>query len=152
MACEIEEYPKVRVGLPRGLAGAERHHFGLTDIEVVDIEVKVRLLRLVGTRPHRRLVVGSALKCESRPTVAAELHPVATVTIDLPTGDRAIERGEGLGVGTIEREHRETGNGGHSRTISARDGAFSRVQTLRASVMTSGSVQVPGTASMWLPA
>lgn len=58
MPGRVQEYPKFFTWLKLGLAGTERQHLALSLIEVVDREVDVRLLGTIGTRPHRRLMIG----------------------------------------------------------------------------------------------
>jgi hypothetical protein len=60
-----------------GLAGTQRQHLLLADVEVRHVEVQVRLLGLVVARPHRGPVARRALESQRGAAVAPQLHPLA---------------------------------------------------------------------------
>ena len=66
-----EDAERAVLGLNLGLARAEGHNRGLAGVEVVNVEVDVGLLWLVGTGPQRWPVIGSQLERKARPTVAS---------------------------------------------------------------------------------
>ena len=103
--CRVEEDPKrVGVWLKLGFACTEHDDGSFTGVEIIDVEIEMGLLRMVGTRPDRRLMIGGELECQRRTTIAAELYPVTIVTLHIPTGDTCIELGETARVGAVERE------------------------------------------------
>ncbi len=59
----------------------ERDDRSLADVEVVDIEIDVGLLRTVGVRPNGWLVIRRQLERQGRTGITAQLHPIAVVTI-----------------------------------------------------------------------
>ena len=67
MAGRIEKDPPLFIRLNLCLAGSERQHLTLSLIEILDGEVEVRLLGMIGTRPHRGPMIGSQLKCQGWP-------------------------------------------------------------------------------------
>ena len=79
-------------------ARTQGDHGCLADVEVVDIEIEMRLLRLIVARPNRRLMIGSQLERKRCPNVAAQLHPVAMVTVEEMPPLLCRAAGEALGA------------------------------------------------------
>ena len=72
MTRRIEEDPKrTGFGLDLGLASAQRSDGCFAGIEIVDVEIDVCLLRMLRTRPLRRLMISGQLKCQRRAVIAA---------------------------------------------------------------------------------
>jgi hypothetical protein len=117
MSGRIEKNSKVLARLYVGLAGTQCDDLSFALIEVFDLEIDVRLLGAVGARPHRRLMIGRQLKCQCRPRFVSQSHPVAIVAFHLPARDCGVEGGQGLGVGAIESEQSEAGDGRHRPTV-----------------------------------
>jgi hypothetical protein len=110
----IEEDPKgIRLRLRVGHACTHRNDCSFPGIEVIDLEIDVGLLRMIGARPNWRHMIGRKLKCQGRATVTAQLHPLAIVALHLPTGDLGVELGNTSRVGAVEREYGELGNRVH---------------------------------------
>ena len=80
-------------------------------------KVEMGLLRMVRTRPDGGPMVGSKLEGQGRPTIAAELNPVALVVIDRPARDRAVERSERFGIWAIEHNKTESSDACHCLAI-----------------------------------
>jgi hypothetical protein len=112
--CRVQVNPEGRPGLHISLAGTQREHVLLTDIEIRHIEVQVSLLRVLVTRPHRRLVARSTLESQRSAAITAQLHPVVVVTVGLPTRDRSVELRQGTRVTAIERYQTEPCNTSHA--------------------------------------
>ena len=74
----------------------------LADIEVVDVEIEVQLLRVFIARPVRRHVTGRLLEGDCRPAVARQLRPLVVDVADRPARDRRVELGERLVVRAVE--------------------------------------------------
>ena len=68
-----------------GLSSAQREHLLLTDVEVVDVEIEVQLLRVFVARPHRWHVTGRLLEGDGRPAVARQLRPLVVDVADRPS-------------------------------------------------------------------
>ncbi len=112
--CRVQVNPEGRPGLHISLAGTQRQHVLLTDVEIRHIEVQVSLLRVLVTRPHRRLVARSTLESQRSAAITAQLHPVVVVTVGLPTRDRSVELRQGTRVTAIERYQTEPCNTSHA--------------------------------------
>src|SRR5690554_3853063 len=95
------------------LTGAEFEHGFFGSLDVVDVEVEMRLLGMLGVGPARRDVVGGELEGDRHPGVRLELDPVSVVErlFDLPASYGGVELGEPLGVGGVQGDYREAGDG-----------------------------------------
>ncbi len=72
MTRRIEEDPKrTGFGLDLGLACTQCNDSCFAGIEIVDVEIDVGLLRMLRTRPLRRLMIRGQLKCQRRAVIAA---------------------------------------------------------------------------------
>ena len=80
MTRRVEEDPElVGIWLHVGLARPEGDNRRLAGIEVVDLEIEMTLLRMIGTRPDGRPMVGSQLEGQGGPDVTAQFDPAAVV-------------------------------------------------------------------------
>lgn len=113
MTSRVEEDSVVTPRLVVGLHRTERHGLPLGFVEVGDIEVEVCLLRLVAAGPYWPLVVRNLLKGDRGTLVAAKLDPLTAVVVELKAGQRTVERGECLRVGTVKGDEAEPSNSGH---------------------------------------
>ena len=75
-------------------------------VEVVDDHVEVHLLRHLLAGPHRGAVVVDLLERQALAVVGADVDPVV-LGLDLPVEQRAVERRQRVGVGTVEHDARE---------------------------------------------
>ncbi len=112
MTGRVGEHPEV-VGarLVVGLDGAELDHGGLADVEVVDVDVEVRLL---GHRPvgPRRSDMTIDLLERDLALRGVDLDPSAVrVLDDAATDDGPIEPGQGMGIGAVEGGHVKSTDG-----------------------------------------
>jgi hypothetical protein len=110
----VQEDPEGLARLHLVPAGADCDHGGLPGVEVVDLEVEVDLLRVLGPWPARRPVVRDALEGERRAARGRELHPVGVGPLDGGAENRRVEGGECGGIGAVERDDLQAGDPGGS--------------------------------------
>jgi hypothetical protein len=95
MAHRIDEHAEARLPCRWDPSRTKRHNcaFGLVDI--LDTDIEVQLLRMVGVWPARRHPLGSSLERElARPGLDTDNDPVAKVMIYLHPEHRGVELGE----------------------------------------------------------
>lgn len=114
MSCRIEKHTERLARLEFGLSRADRQHPLLADIEVRHIEIDVRLLWMLSTRPHGSYMIGSELKRNGRTATTAELKPIVIAAgIHFPASDGTVEVRQLSRVATVEGDEAETGDGCH---------------------------------------
>ena len=91
MTGRIQEDAEVLARLVLSLACPDGKDLCFGLIEIFDVEVEVRLLRLVGAGPDGWLVVGCPLERQSGSRVAAKLYPVPVVRVQVEAGELRIE-------------------------------------------------------------
>jgi hypothetical protein len=103
------------VGLKLCLPSADREHRSFPDIEVVDIEIDVSLLRMLVPRPHGSDELGDPLEGDRHSPIGGQLHPLRVLATPAhrEAGDLAVEPGEGQRRGTIECDEAELGDTSH---------------------------------------
>ncbi len=114
MAGGVEEDPEGLAGLVLGQRGAEGEDLRLGGVEVLDDDVEVELLRHLLARPRRRPVVLDPLEGQAL-VLGPDVDPVL-VRLDRPVEQRAVERRQGGGIGTVEHDAREPCDG-HGPTL-----------------------------------
>jgi len=95
MAHRIDEHAEARLPCRWDPSRTKRHNraFGLVDI--LDTDIEVQLLWMVGVWPARRHPLGSSLERElARPGLDTDNDPVAKVMIYLHPEHRGVELGE----------------------------------------------------------
>ena len=101
MACRIEEDPKRRPWLVLMLRSSEFEHSSLGDIEVLDGDVQVHLLRCDRARPHRRGETFDLLEPDRIAILGSDVSPVL-LDLDGPVEQRPVERGQRRWIGTVD--------------------------------------------------
>lgn len=112
MTGRVEEHPEVvTAGLLVGQPRTGREHLGLARSEIVDDEVEMRLLRVLGTGPHRRPISVDALTGDRHATARVELCPLVVDVgrVERPPGDRGVEAGERQMIRAVESDEAERG-------------------------------------------
>ncbi len=111
----VEEDSETRSGLVVSFPCARSEHLSFGMVEIVNVEVEVRLLRPLSARPDRRFVVRCELERQRDITIAAELHPpvVAVVIFNIPARDGAVEGRQRPRVTTIESDDAKSSDLGH---------------------------------------
>lgn len=103
MACRVEEDAE---GVPRLIDGfpcTEFDHGSLGDVEVIDDDIDVHLLRVGLPRPAGCVVVLNLLEADRGPGFGCDLCPGAIVIdSDLPVEEFSVELREFTGVGSID--------------------------------------------------
>lgn len=117
MVLRIEVHPKEGARLHRVLAGAQGQHCRLADIEVIELEVEMLLLRVLLAWPLRRLVVVDPLEPQRRTDVTSESNPVTVrgALVDRPAGDRRVELRKGARLPAVDGSPRKSAYSIHGR-------------------------------------
>src|SRR5690606_20369143 len=112
MAGRVYVHPPGGTRLMLRLASAELQHLLLGGLDVIDHEIQVRLLRMLGFRPARRPVAGCQLVCDRHAAVRLQLDPVSVIErlVDYPASDGRVELGETHRIGRVEGDNREAGD------------------------------------------
>ncbi len=98
----VDVHPERLARLHLGLSSAQREHLLLADVEVVDVEIEVQLLRVLVARPLRWHVTRRLLEGDGRAAVARQLRPLVVDVADRPARDRGVELGERGVVGAVD--------------------------------------------------
>src|SRR5687767_4095066 len=103
-------------------ARSQRQHGRLGDVDVVDGEVQVELLRSLSRRPGRRREVVRLLEGEALARLGLEDDPVGPVSVvgDLATHQRPVELGQREGVRAVEDDRPQPCGWGHGGLLWAR--------------------------------
>jgi hypothetical protein len=123
MADRVEVDPERLTRLDGALGGTKGEEVTLSLVEVVNQEVHVQLLGDDAIRPGRGDVVVDLLEGNGGVTAVKELDPrhllrgEVAERLDLESGEAGVEVGEGEGVGAVERDQLEVGQG-HRRAAT----------------------------------
>ena len=106
-----------------GPGRSEREHRLLPDVEVIDLDVEMQLLRNYLCRPLRRVVVLDFLERDDRPGVVrtdkVDLAVVVSGELSHPQ-DLTVEIREKIRVGAVDNDHVQCAN--HASTVGEEDG------------------------------
>ena len=103
----VEEHAKRLSRLFGGFARTDLEHGLLSNIEVVDDDVEVHLLRVGLTRLAGRVIVLDLLNAQRGPGIGGDFRPGAVLLDrDLPIEELPVELCEFGGVRSIEYDHR----------------------------------------------
>src|SRR5690606_30444400 len=102
------EGPRAVLGVQR--TGTQRQHLLLGGVQVLDLQVEVELLRVVGRGPPRRHVARGALEGEERAAGHLDLHPVA-LAVGGAADHVGVETGQGARGRTVQDDGAHLGNG-----------------------------------------
>ena len=111
MAHRICEYPEACLAFGWKSAGTKRKYRPFGGVDVIDSDVEVQLLRMIGVRPAWRRPRGYPLKREL--TLArfnAYDDPVFGVLVDPHSQDRCVEGCECSRIGTVEHRLLQSSN------------------------------------------
>jgi hypothetical protein len=98
----------------RQRGGAEFEHRGLGELEVVDPDIEMSVLRPLTIRPRRRSVVGNAREGDARPIGrVTDHHPIALVLHPPHAEQRFVERGQCIRILAIN--HNAVQSSDHGR-------------------------------------
>jgi hypothetical protein len=133
MVVGVEVDAESSAGLHRMLSGADRQGRRLAGIEVVDLEVKMLLLRVLLARPLGGVVAIDALEAQRGPRVTRQRDPfiVGGALVDRPAGDGGVEHGEVSRAWAVDRGPGEACESGHGPTMARRPPARARSRTAR---------------------
>ncbi len=86
-----------------------RDHRSLAVVQIIDLHVNVRLLRMLLPRPFGRGIVLYLLKCDDRSVVRSghDLRPTRIIRYFVPTEQLGIEVGKPTRLRAVDHEHVE---------------------------------------------